>query len=113
MAVFRDKLMEFAVAGAESTIVKGLPEATSSEQRARLERAFDDLPESLVAARLTFSEIRRFQDEIWIALQHAEAGTLTGEDVERLLVVLEELNRAAPGAEAPEPELREGEDLDA
>lgn len=91
-----DELLEFVLDFGRERIMETLPEDTTSEERNRLDRAFDSVLERYRSRPATPADNRRLQMALTDALRRAERGLLDGDDVRRLTERLERIAASGP-----------------
>lgn len=91
-----DELLEFVLDFGRDRIMESLPEDTTSEERNRLDRAFDSVLERYRSRPATPADNRRLQMALTDALRRAERGLLDGDDVRRLTERLERIAASGP-----------------
>lgn len=95
-----EDFVRWYVENLRTTIEARLPESLPEEDRARLDRGFDGLADTLMSDTLSVSESWRIQRVILETVQVAQERTLTLEEVRALASALED---ASSGSERPEP----------
>ncbi|MCY3968308.1 MAG: hypothetical protein OXG74_00100 [Acidobacteria bacterium] len=91
-----DELLEFVLDFGRGRIMETLPEDTTSEERNRLDRAFDSVLERYRSRPATPADNRRLQMALTDALRRAERGLLDRDDVRRLTERLERIAASGP-----------------
>lgn len=91
-----DELLEFVLDFGRERILETLPEDTTSEERNRLDRAFDSVLERYRSRPATPADNRRLQMALTDALRRAERGLLDRDDVRRLTERLERIAASGP-----------------
>lgn len=91
-----DELLEFVLDFGRDRIIETLPEDTTSEERNRLDRAFDSVLERYRSRPATPADNRRLQMALTDALRRAERGLLDRDDVRRLTERLERIAASGP-----------------
>ncbi len=94
-----DELLEFVLDFGRTRIMEELPEDITSEERNRLDRAFDSVLERYKTRPATPADNRRLQMALTDALRRAERGLLDSDDLRRLT---ERLERIAASGASPE-----------
>ncbi len=94
-----DELLEFVLDFGRERIMEELPEDITSEERNRLDRAFDSVLERYKTRPATPADNRRLQMALTDALRRAERGLLDSDDLRRLT---ERLERIAASSTSPE-----------
>ncbi len=94
-----DELLEFVLDFGRTRIMEELPEDITSEERNRLDRAFDSVLERYKTRPATPADNRRLQMALTDALRRAERGLLDSDDLRRLT---ERLERVAASSASPE-----------
>ena len=94
-----DELLEFVLDFGRERIMEELPEDITSEERNRLDRAFDSVLERYKTRPATPADNRRLQMALTDALRRAERGLLDSDDLRRLT---ERLERIAASSASPE-----------
>ena len=94
-----DELLEFVLDFGRTRIMEELPEDITSEERNRLDRAFDSVLERYKTRPATPADNRRLQMALTDALRRAERGLLDRDDLRRLT---ERLERVAASSASPE-----------
>ena len=94
-----DELLEFVLDFGRERIMEELPEDITSEERNRLDRAFDSVLERYKTRPATPADNRRLQMALTDALRRAERGLLDRDDLRRLT---ERLERIAASSASPE-----------
>lgn len=92
-----DELLEFLLDLGRERIMEELPEDTASEERNRLDRAFDSVLERYRTRPATPADNRRLRSALTDALRRAERGLFDRDDLRRLTERLERI--AASGSE--------------
>ena len=91
-----DELLEFVLDLGRERIMEALPEDVTSEERNRLERAFDSVLERYRTRPATPADNRRLQMALTDALRRAERGLLDRDDLRRLTERLERIAASSP-----------------
>ncbi len=94
-----DELLEFVLDFGRNRIMEELPEDITSEERNRLDRAFDSVLDRYKTRPATPADNRRLQMALTDALRRAERGLLDRDDLRRLT---ERLERVAASNTSPE-----------
>ncbi len=94
-----DELLEFVLDFGRARIMEELPEDITSEERNRLDRAFDSVLERYKTRPATPADNRRLQMALTDALRRADRGLLDRDDLRRLT---ERLERIAASSTSPE-----------
>ncbi len=91
-----DELLEFVLGFGRDRIMETLPEDTPSEERNRLDRAFDSVLERYRTRQATPADNRRLQLALTDALRRAERGLFDRDDLRRLTERLERIAVSGP-----------------
>ena len=91
-----DELLEFVLDFGRDRIVEALPEDTTSEERNRLDRAFDSVVERYRTREATPADNRRLQLALTDALRRVERGLFDRDDLRRLTERLERIAASGP-----------------
>ncbi len=91
-----DELLEFVLDFSRGQITEKLPGDVTSEERNRLDRAFDSVLEHYRTRRATPADNRRLQMALTDALRRADRGLFDRDDLRRLT---ERLERIAPSSD--------------
>ena len=93
-----DELLEFVLDFGREQIVEKLPEDVTSEERNRLDRAFDSVLERYRTQPVTPADNRRLQMALTDALRRAERGLFDRDDLRRLTERLERIATSSDGS---------------
>jgi hypothetical protein len=92
-----DELLEFVLDFGREQIMEELPEDITSEERNRLDRAFDSVLERYRTQPATPADNRRLQMALTDALRRAERGLFDRDDLRRLTERLERIAASGDG----------------
>lgn len=93
-----DELLEFVLNFSREQIIEKLPEDVTSEERNRLDRAFDSVLERYRTRPATPADNRRLQMALTDALRRAERGLFDRDDLRRLTERLERTAASSDGS---------------
>ncbi len=91
-----DELLEFVLDLGRERIMEELPEDVASEERNRLDRAFDSVLERYRTRPATAADNRRLRIALTDALRRAERGLFDRDDLRRLTERLERIAASGP-----------------